>query len=241
MRKLCVALLVLLTMCSFSYGQSIRTSLGIQPIFVKSTTNFIQGSGTDIHFNDNLGIDRKSTVWELYGGASLGSVSVRGYWLLPKSYSGVGNLVKSQYDPASTSKDEKLLPATLDRNFRTSRIELGFPLYYQSFILEPMFVNTWVTDSFNINADKFKVDKTFTSSNSGLGIAGTWRVNQWSVISSKWFRAANDDYFDIKYRGFNSRYFAGAGYTYRTFNIGLQSSSLVTVSSGFTMEAGLTF
>ncbi|MGC8605435.1 MAG: hypothetical protein ACP5VS_17350 [Desulfomonilaceae bacterium] len=239
--KKSLTLLLVLFLGSTVQASVIKSNLGLDVLASKAASVLARDNKIDINLNDDLNLDKSYTAYEIYAGVNYDKISVRGYHFLPKNQSGSGILRPGQYDAKQNGKADETIQVTAENGFKCSRIEVGTPIFYQNFVVEPFFVNQWVTDHIEIKSNSFNYNQDLTSSTPGGGLLLTHSLSAAAILTCKWFQTSSDKLFDVRYTGFNPSYFWSVGYTHRTFNLKSQAGNLQTVLQGPVVQAGLIF
>ena len=236
-----LALLLSLFLGSTVHASVMKSNLGLDALASKTASILARDNKIDINLNDDLNLDKSFTAYEIYAGISYDKFSVRGYHFLPKNQSGSGALRPGQYDPKQKGKNDETIPVTADGNFKNSRIEIGTPIFYKNFVVEPFFVNQWTSSNLEIKSNDFSYNQDLNSSTPGGGVLLTQSISPGTQFTLKWFQTSSDKHFDFRYTGFNSSCFWSLGYTHRTFNLRSQTGNLQTTLQGPVIQAGLIF
>ena len=235
-----VILMLVLFLTSTVHANIPKTNIGLDLVIAKQDLILERDNQPGINFNDDLNVNRDTSLCEVYGSANSRNFSARGYYLFPKKLSGSGKLLPGQYDSPDPEKNKKEIAATAENSFKASRLEIGVPISYRNLAIEPFFVNQWTTGNFQIKSDEFNYNKELSCSNAGFGVFVT-ELFQDATLNLKWFKTSNDSLFEAKYSGFNPSYFWSIGYTYRTFNLGYSEGKIQTSIKGPIFEAGVIF
>ncbi len=236
-----LTLLLSLFLGSTVHASVMKTNLGLDALASKTASILARDNKIDINLNDDLNLDKSSTAYEIYAGVSYDKFSARVYHFLPKNQSGSGALRPGQYDAKQNAKADETIPVNAENSFRCNRIEIGAPIFYKGFVVEPFFVNQWTAGNLQLKSNYFSYNLDSKSSTPGGGVLLTHSISQGTQLTFKWFQTSSDQHFDIRYTGFNPSYFWSLGYTHRTFNLRSQTGNLQTTLQGPVIQAGLIF
>jgi hypothetical protein len=218
-----------------------KSNLGLDALASKTASILTRDNKIDINLNDDLNLDKSCTAYENYAGVSYDKFSVRGYHFLPKNHSGSGALRPGQYDSKQNGKNDETIPVTAENSFKCNRIEIGAPIFYKGFVVEPFFVNQWTSSNLEIKSTDFTYNQDLKSSTPGGGVLLTQSISPGTQFTFKWFQTSSDKHLDFRYTGFNPLCFWSLGYTYRTFYLRSQTGNLQTTLQGPVIQAGLIF
>jgi hypothetical protein len=196
MKKIVMTASLFLMMSSLCLAQ---ISVGITPIFSKQVDNnsFI-----------NQEISNSNTLYELEGGVVTRGATLRGYHLFNKDYS----------TGIAISDDKKSIPAAYSSSFFASRVEIGLPLFFPKFMIEPFFVNSYTKDCFSVVGDKLNYTNSIINNTPGFGVFYSVLLTKGQNTSVKYFITPKDSLLDFRYNWFTSKQSIGIGYTLRTYD-----------------------
>jgi hypothetical protein len=183
-----------------------QISVGITPLYSRQTTNnsYLNQSFTDA-----------GTKIELDAGIVVKNATFRGYYLFKNTYINTSSV----FDPI----DKKNLPIQFDSCFGASRVEIGLPLFYPTFMIEPFFINSFTKNCFSISGEKVNYSDNITNNSQGLGIFLSHTFASYSNfpkqnISIKYYTTSKDNLIDLRYNRFTNKNSFGFGYTFRTYD-----------------------
>ena len=186
-----------------------QVSIGFSPIYSTQVTQ-------NAYLNNTF--ENKSIAYELEAGL-VSAATMRAYHLCNKEY----NASVSVFD----EKEKKALPANFKYCFCASRLEIGIPIHFQGFLIEPFFVDSYTKNCNTVTGDKINYTETLTNNTPGLGLYYSQLLYKGNNISAKGFYTPKDNLLEFRYNRFNNRNSIGLGYTYRIYdNIKISGPSL---------------
>ena len=206
MKKIIIIFMSILSIGTIANAQ---VSIGFSPMYSTQTTQ-------NLFLNSTF--ENKNISYEFEAGI-VSAATIRGYYLGNKEY----NATVSVFD----EKEKKALPANFKYCFCASRLEIGLPLHFQGFLIEPFFVNSYTKNCNTVVGDKINYAETLTNNSPGLGLYYSQLLYKGNNISAKGFYTPKDNMLEFRYNRFNNRNSIGIGYSYRIYdNIKITGPSL---------------
>lgn len=178
--------------CSTVFGQ---VSGGITPLFARQ-----------IEHNPilNESFTNHATFYELRGALLAKGISLRVYHVFNKdftNYSKIFDVDKKEY-----------VPVTLNTYFKSSRVELGIPLFFSGAVLDPFVVNSGYKAGYTIYGGKFYYNNDASSNTFGLGIQYAQCIATNQSFNLKYWATTSDSSFTCQYNIFQDSLNLGIGY-----------------------------
>lgn len=233
-----VVLLVCLCLAVTAQAQQkIQVNIGFTPMFGNiSGTSIIKN--TEITTEDNLGIGKRNTIYEAMFALYVKHLSVRGFYLIPKTIDGDGWLPAGIATESKDISKDKPLAIHSSLIINANRIEIGTPIRLsQSFLVEPMLVYSTISPSISITGEKYTYNHSPKVSEIGLGMELSERISVDSVLRLKYLATPKLQVFSGKYLVYNRNMFFGGGYNYTSYSGDLMNAKF----HGPTIEAGVNF
>ena len=153
--------------------------------------------------------DNKGITYEM--GIGLASkLTARGYHLCNKEYNTQLNLFDE--------KDKKDYLVNFKYGFGASRAEIGIPLFFKGFLIEPFFIDSYTKASNKVIGEKIDYANDVINHSQGLGLYYSQLLYKGNNLSAKGFYTPKDNMLEFQYNRYNSRTSVGIGYSCRTYD-----------------------
>lgn len=187
-----------------------------------------------INFQDQLGFDKNATSFEAYCGVFMPVFSVRASHQFQKSESGNGNILI-----ASTEKgaEVKAILVASSMGISSSRLEIGNPMRFGDFFIEPMAVVQCNNVNYSIMGKDYNVNKSINTTEVGLGLHTSLLLTRGSMLDVRATGTQNSNHVEAGWLGFNRDFFWGVGVRHDRLKVGGVSFAV----SGPSITAGIMF
>ena len=214
-----MSLVLALALCCVGLNaQGATFNAGIAPVFgTISVCSTIKN--TEIRHNEDLGITKNATLYEGFLSLYTRQVSVRAYYLFPKSLNGEGLLPAGIATDTKDASKDKPLAVNSTFTLNSNRIELAIPLRINRLMLvEPIFLYQTITPSITITGKDYSFSHVPKTTLTGGGVEITENISGNTTLNLKYLATSNTSLLAIKCLVYTNTMSIGGGYSWWNYS-----------------------
>ena len=218
-------------------AQIVKASAGAEALFARQAGTLCQNGLADIAVQEDLGLARNATFYEMSANVGIRGIAVRGYHLFNRSLDGDGVLRPGQYPAKKSDKEQKIIPVNSNFALSASRLEVGVPVIGPTTLVEPFWVIGAIRERLQVQGPGINLNIENNPTCSGAGVFATQAIGRGTAIKAKYLKTGIEQIVELKYVIAGPQYYWRLGYSWRQ----LQAGSVQCNMAGPVVEIAMMF